>query len=161
MNQVKIGQTLKDLRKQNNLTQEALANKFNVSNRSVSRWETGNNLPDISLLIELADFYNVDIRNLLDGKIVNKDNNDNETLSLIADYNIKQTKDKNKRINILIITFLILFIVISLLHLYCLNRWFEDDITTCVYINMGQFALCIIGFIVSICAFIDEYYKNR
>ena len=68
MDQKKTGQFLKTLRNEKGLTQEQLAQKFNVSNRSVSRWETGTNLPDISLLVEVADFYDVDVRELIDGE---------------------------------------------------------------------------------------------
>lgn len=63
MDQVKIGSFLRELRKEKALTQEQLAEKFGVSNRTVSRWENGNNMPDISILIELADFYDIDIKN--------------------------------------------------------------------------------------------------
>lgn len=59
MDQVKIGRFMRELRKEKALTQEQLAEKFGVSNRTVSRWENGNNMPDISILIELADFYGV------------------------------------------------------------------------------------------------------
>jgi len=68
LDQKKTGQFLKTLRNEKGLTQEQLANKFNVSNRSVSRWETGTNLPDISLLVEIADFYDVDVREIIDGE---------------------------------------------------------------------------------------------
>jgi len=64
----KIGTFLKELRKERDLTQEQLAETLNVSRRTVSRWETGSNLPDIDLLIEMADLYNVDLRELLDGE---------------------------------------------------------------------------------------------
>ena len=61
MNQKKTGEFLKQLRKEKNMTQEQLAEKFYVSGRTVSRWETGNNMPDLGMLVELADFYDVDI----------------------------------------------------------------------------------------------------
>ena len=51
MDQKKIGGFLKELRKERNLTQEDLAEQFNVSDRTVSRWETGSNMPDISILV--------------------------------------------------------------------------------------------------------------
>ena len=50
MDQQKIGEFLKTLRKDKKLTQEELADKMNVSRRTVSRWETGSNLPDLSIL---------------------------------------------------------------------------------------------------------------
>lgn len=88
MNQKNIGSFLKILRKEKNLTQEQLAEQFNVSSRTVSRWETGSNMPDLSLLVELADFYNVDIREIIDGErkseIMNSE--EKETLKLVADY---------------------------------------------------------------------------
>ena len=68
MDQIKIGEFLKELRKEHNLSQEQLAEKFNVSSRSISRWENGNTMPDISVMIELADFYDIDIRELLRGE---------------------------------------------------------------------------------------------
>ena len=67
MDQQKIGAFLKVLRKQKGLTQEQIAEKFNVSSRTVSRWENGNNMPDLDVLIEISDFYEVDLRELLDG----------------------------------------------------------------------------------------------
>ena len=54
MDLVKIGEFIKELRKEKNITQDELAEKFYVSRRTVSRWETGSNLPDIDILIELA-----------------------------------------------------------------------------------------------------------
>ena len=68
MNQIKIGQFLKELRKEKGLTQEQFAEKFNLSRRTVSRWETGNNMPDLDMLLALADFYALDIREIMDGE---------------------------------------------------------------------------------------------
>ena len=53
MDQVKIGNFLKKLRKEKGITQEQLAEILNVSGRTVSRWETGNNMPDISILVDI------------------------------------------------------------------------------------------------------------
>ena len=88
MDPIRIGAFLKELRKEKNLTQEALAGKFGVTQRSVSRWENGTTMPDISLMIELADFYDVDIRDLLRGerKSENMDTDMKETLEMVAEY---------------------------------------------------------------------------
>ncbi len=61
MDTKKIGAFLKQCRKEKNLTQEQLAEKFGVSARTVSRWETGSNMPDLSILVELADYYDIDM----------------------------------------------------------------------------------------------------
>ena len=88
MDQKKTGRFLKTLRNEKNMTQEQLAAHFNVSSRSVSRWETGANLPDISLLAEIADFYGVDVREIIDGErkndVMNKEVR--EVADKMADY---------------------------------------------------------------------------
>ena len=68
MDQVRIGAFIKELRKEKGLTQEQLAESLNVSGRTVSRWETGVNMPDISLLVELAEFYDVSVPEVINGE---------------------------------------------------------------------------------------------
>ena len=68
MDQIKIGRFLRTLRKEKNLTQEQLAEQLNVSGRTISRWETGSNMPDISLLAELAETFDVSIPELINGE---------------------------------------------------------------------------------------------
>jgi len=100
MNQKKIGQFLKELRKEKGITQAQLAEILGVANRSVSRWENGVNMPDFSLLIEIAKFYDVEIGELLDGerKNENMDKKTEETLVKIADYNEKEKKLLARRV---------------------------------------------------------------
>lgn len=68
MNQEKMGRFLKTLREEKNLTQERLAEILGVSNRTVSRWETGRNIPDFGMMIQLSDFYGVKLNEIVDGK---------------------------------------------------------------------------------------------
>ena len=84
----KIGNFLKELRKEKNLTQEQLAETLNVSRRTVSRWETGSNMPDLDLLMEIADLYQVDLRELLNGERKNEQMNEEmkETVLQVAEY---------------------------------------------------------------------------
>lgn len=88
MKQEIVGSFLKELRKEKNLTQEQLAEQLNVSGRTVSRWETGSNMPDISTLIDLAEFYNVSIPEIIDGERKSKKMNKEvkETALKISDY---------------------------------------------------------------------------
>ena len=92
MDQIRIGEFLKELRKEKGLTQEQLAEKFNVSRRSVSRWETGSNLPDLSILVELAEFYDVDIKEIIDGARKSEMMNEEvkEVAFKMADYAVEQ-----------------------------------------------------------------------
>ena len=88
MNQQKIGEFLKHLRNDKGLTQEQLAEHFYVSSRNVSRWETGRNMPDVEMLIELADFYDVEIREIIDGerKSENMDNGPLEVMNFSINF---------------------------------------------------------------------------
>ncbi|MBQ6841154.1 MAG: helix-turn-helix transcriptional regulator [Bacilli bacterium] len=68
MNQEKIGQFIKDIRKNNNLTQNDFANMLGVTYQAVSKWETGKSLPDISTLQLISKTFNVNIEELLEGQ---------------------------------------------------------------------------------------------
>lgn len=93
MDQQKVGSFLKELRSEKGITQEQLAEEFHTTNRSVSRWENGRNMPDISLLVELADFYDVDVRELIDGERKSEMMNEEvrEVASKMADYADEQS----------------------------------------------------------------------
>jgi len=94
MDQKKIGLFLRELRKEKEFTQEQLAEKFNVSNRTVSRWETGSNMPDLSVLVELAEFYQVDIKEIIDGERKSETMNEEmkDTLVKVAEYTNEDKK---------------------------------------------------------------------
>lgn len=124
MDQKKIGSFLKNLRKEKEFTQEQLAEHFNVSNRTVSRWETGSNMPDLSLLIELADFYDVEIREIINGERKSEKMNqeEKETMTLVADYaenerNILLKRLRNFSIVGLVAMLVLLVLMESNIHL--------------------------------------------
>lgn len=74
MNQQKIGKFIAKCRKEKNLTQQELGEKLNVSDRAVSKWERGLNLPDASLMIDLCNILGVNVNELLTGEIIKKEN---------------------------------------------------------------------------------------
>ncbi|SHJ79448.1 helix-turn-helix domain-containing protein [Hespellia stercorisuis] len=94
----KIGAFLRTLRKGKGLTQEQLAEILLVSGRTVSRWETGTNMPDLSVLVQMADYYDVDIREIIDGERKGEimDKELKETLSRVADYS-EMEKEKTAK----------------------------------------------------------------
>lgn len=73
MDQEKIGQLIKKIRTDNNLTQDEFAKMFGVTYQAVSKWENGKNIPDIAILKDISKKFNVNINDLLDGS--NKKNN--------------------------------------------------------------------------------------
>ena len=118
MDQKKTGEYLKQLRKEKGLTQEQLAEQFYVSGRTVSRWETGSNMPDLSILVELADFYDVDIREIINGerKSEKMDKELEETVMKVAEYSNNEKEIITKRMHILFIGGLIASIIYTILY---------------------------------------------
>lgn len=98
MDQKKIGIFLRELRKEKKLTQEQLSEILGVTNRSVSRWENGVNLPDFDLVIEIATYFDVSIEEFLDGerKTESMEKKTEQTLLKVADYE-NQSKIKFSR----------------------------------------------------------------
>lgn len=87
MDTKKIGTFLKQCRKEKSLTQEQLAEMLGVSSKSVSRWETGTNMPDLGILMELAEYYDAEISEILDGERRQPVNRElKETLEKVAEY---------------------------------------------------------------------------
>ena len=74
MDTIKIGNFLATLRKEQNLTQEALGEKLGVTNKTISRWENGNYLPPVEMLQELSKLYAVSINEILCGERIPKEN---------------------------------------------------------------------------------------
>lgn len=72
MNQEKVGNLIKRLRKDNNLTQKELADKLNVTFQAVSKWENGKSVPDIAQLRQISKLFSVDISDILDGEVKEK-----------------------------------------------------------------------------------------
>ena len=133
MDQKKIGKFLKHLRKNKELTQEQLAEHFCVSPRTISRWENGNNMPDVDILVRLADFYDVDIRELIEGEKKNKniDNEIEETVLKTAEYMNIETERYTKRVHWLLLTGVIFWFVSSLIsHTDLKNNVILDSISS-------------------------------
>lgn len=117
MNQKKIGVFLKELRREKKLTQEQLAETLGVTNRSVSRWENGVNLPDLDLVIELANYFDVSIEEFLDGerkdKMVNKETE--QVILKAAEYESNDKKRFSRRVCGLFVAAIAAFILYGVL----------------------------------------------
>ena len=97
MDQKKIGTFLKELRKEKGITQEQFAEHLGTSGRTISRWETGSNMPDISLLVEIAEFFDVSIPEIINGerKSENMNKEVKEVAETLSEY---ATTEKEKMI---------------------------------------------------------------
>lgn len=68
MDQIKIGRFIAKMRKERAYTQRQLADRLGISDKTVSKWETGNGLPDVSLMIPLCDSLHISVNELLSGE---------------------------------------------------------------------------------------------
>ena len=98
MDMKKIGAFLKALRKEKGLTQEQAGEIFMVTGRTVSRWENGVNMPDLGLLVQIAEFYDVELDEILSGERKNEDMDKKlkDTLLKAADYSELEKEKKAK-----------------------------------------------------------------
>lgn len=101
MDQEKIGKFIYQMRKTKNLTQEELAEKLGVSNKSISRWENGITMPDISMLLELAEKLDVEVSELLNGRKMTKEElvKLKETIENVIVYTNRTDNLKKQRLN--------------------------------------------------------------
>ncbi len=97
MDQIKIGKFIAECRKKSNLTQMQLAEKLNITDRAVSKWETGKAMPDSSIMLELCDILKISVNDLLCGKVVTVDNYNKELENNLIEM-IKQREEADKRL---------------------------------------------------------------
>lgn len=117
----KIGAFLKQLRKQNDMTQEQLGERIGVTNKTISRWETGNYMPPVECLVMLSDIYKISINELLAGERVV-----DEKIKEVADENVvlvlgklekENQKFENRMLVVLAVTTILAIAIIFMLPL--------------------------------------------
>ena len=97
MNQTKIGKFIAERRKAVNLTQFQLAEKLGVTDRAVSKWETGRALPDSSIMLELCSILKITVNDLLTGEVVSMENYNKELEKNLIEA-VKQKQEADKRL---------------------------------------------------------------
>ena len=97
MDQAKIGKFIAACRKQKNLTQLQLAEKLNITDRAVSKWETGKAMPDASTMLELCKVLGISVNDLLSGEVVTMDNY-NKALETNLLEAVRQKEAADKRL---------------------------------------------------------------
>lgn len=124
MNQEKIGKFIKELREEKRITQDELGEILNISGKSVSKWERGLSLPDISNLQILADTLNISVSELLMGERSNNKKISNE--SYVKGLNLYSKKISFKYLKLIIV--LILLFIASFLFFYFWNEYGSNSV---------------------------------
>lgn len=142
MDQVKIGKFIAECRKKQNLTQMQLAEKLNITDRAISKWENGKAMPDSSIMLELCELLKISVNELLSGDIIEmKDYNEKMNENLIE--MVKQKEEADKKLlklewvigYISSISFLILIFIASFIEM---QVWIRI-----LLIAFGLFTFCI------------------
>ena len=97
MDQVKVGKFIAECRKNKNLTQFQLAEKLNITDRAISKWETGKGMPDSSIMLELCNELDISVNELLSGEVIKMDNY-NEKLEQNLIEMVKQKEQSDKKL---------------------------------------------------------------
>lgn len=139
MDQKKTGLFLKELRKEKGLTQEQLSEILGVTNRSISRWENGVNMPDFDLVIEIVNYYDISMEEFLDGERRTDmvDKKTEETLLKAADYSNNEKMVFSGRLRALFIAAIIFFIVYMVLDI-------KELTSTGIYEKIADFSLGLV-----------------
>lgn len=168
LDQKKIGRFFKMLRKEKGLTQEQLAEHFNVTGRTVSRWETGNNMPDLDILVEMADYYDVDLRELLDGERKSEKMNKDleETVLKVADYSSDEKMRLMKKLHIFSWVGVLCFMAFIILEGMGLadSGITENIASLCAGISFGMLIIAVIytsKYISKIKSFKKRVFQHR
>lgn len=151
MDNKKFGNFIKELRHKNNMTQKELAEKLNLTDKAISKWERGLGFPDITMLKSLAEIFKVDVSEILNGQYGKKENMDIDKAVNEAVEEIKKKSQKRKIIiqkakkNIGIIS-LIIFLILAIMqcvYLIVLKRYeFEYIIDNLLYIINQIIIIC-------------------
>lgn len=131
MDQKKIGSFLKELRKGKNITQEQLAEKLGVSGRTVSRWETGSNMPDISLLVEIAEIFEVSIPEIINGERKSEIMNEEvkEAAKSLSDYATSEKEEivkEIRKLSLIGLAGLLVYLFFDVSHIGMNNEWVQN-----------------------------------
>ena len=97
MDQIKIGKFIAECRKKNNLTQMQLAEKLNITDRAISKWENGKGMPDSSIMLDLCKELKISVNELLSGEVIEM-NNYNEKLEQNLIDVVKQKEEADRRL---------------------------------------------------------------
>lgn len=143
MDQIKIGNFIKECRKELGITQYELADKLNVSFKTISKWECGKGLPDVSLLLPLCNELKISVNELLSGERLLNEEYKNKAEDNLIDI-IKKEREENKK-KIMIEVLIGIPCIVSMLSLFIMAGLLNIE-------DYQRIIILIIGFICLICS---------
>ena len=150
MNQVEIGKFIAKCRKEKNLTQAQLAEKLNITDRAVSKWETGKSMPDSSIMLEVCEILGITVNELLSGEEVDMENYEKKADENLIALKRKDENNMNRNIVISIIfsaTLLIGLMVCAICDIAISGNltWSLIPISSIIFTWVISFPIIILG----------------
>ena len=165
MDQVKIGKFIAACRKKVNLTQMQLAEKLNITDRAISKWETGKSLPDSSIMLDLCDVLGITVNDLLCGEVVTMNNYNKELENNLLEM-IKQKEQADKRllsaeVFIGITATVVLFTLIFVAAFIQMETWLRISLVVFGFVLFLAGGLCALRFEQEAGYYECEHCKHR
>ena len=147
MDQIRIGKFISEKRKEQNLTQMQLAEKLGITDRAVSKWETGRSMPDASVMLELCGILEITVNDLLSGEVVSMENYNEKTEKNLIEM-AKQKEAADKRLLLLEIVFglvsvTFLFTMVAVGTVFMEMRMNEWLFWLLLGLGVAQFIVCM------------------
>lgn len=148
MDQVKIGKFIAECRKEENLTQSQLAVKLNITDKAISKWETGRSLPDSSIMLELCSILKISVNELLSGQRLKVEEVNNKSDEMLLEI-IKEKEEADKRL-LMVEYFIGIISCVILFGLIAIAAFIEMKDSIRLLLILIGFMLSIVGFLIAL-----------
>lgn len=147
MDQIKIGRFISEMRKNKKLTQKDLADKLMLSDKTISKWECGNGLPDTSLMIPLCDILEISVNELLTGEIIKSEEYNKKAEENLVNI-LREKEEGKKRLIISFVTAILGSIVMTVMILF--GNYIENITIKIASVIFGiiVFVICFINAVI-------------
>ena len=142
MDQIKIGKFIADTRKERNITQRQLADALHISDKTVSKWERGKGLPEVSLMLPLCEELGISVNDLLTGERVTEADYQKKAEENMMDL-MKENEENKKRMALSVICGVIT--IIAVMSLVVIAAYIEMPTVARVAIIILAIATAVFG----------------
>lgn len=171
MTSKECGNFISELRKEKKLTQKELAEKINVSDKAVSRWETGKGYPDVTSLVSLSEYFDVSVNELLAGKRLTVENiRETADENLISVFERVQRTKKQQNLQVAVYTSVLIIVLLPVLIIIGKELFVSmatqiqaENIISAVVSTVVGMVLLIVGFLIrkgNVSILHSYHYKN-
>ena len=171
MTSKECGNFISELRKEKKLTQKELAEKINVSDKAVSRWETGKGYPDVTSLVSLSEYFDVSVNELLAGKrLTVEDIKETADENLISVFEQVQKNKKQQHLQVAVYTSVLIVVLLPVLIIIGKELFVSmttqiqaENIISAVVSTVVGIVLLIVGFLIrkgNVSILHSYHYKN-